>query len=95
MAQGRCWGKLCGQIVTQTCQANPEPPFELIERWQGYLNKSRNICTGSGKPGWNKKDSDADFETTWQEASADLNKPIDEAESIRYWERIIEKMAER
>jgi hypothetical protein len=32
---------MCKQLFT-TFQALPDPPLELIERWQGYLTKSQD-----------------------------------------------------
>jgi hypothetical protein len=72
-------------------QAHPQPPLELIARWQQYLNKSREKCERFGKRGWHKKKTDADFETTWQETSVILDKPFDEEQLIRRLERIVQE----
>jgi hypothetical protein len=52
------------QILT-IGQAHPQSPLELIARWQRYLNKSRDVCRRFGKHGWDKKNTDGDFEREW------------------------------
>ncbi|KAJ7890838.1 hypothetical protein B0H13DRAFT_875440 [Mycena leptocephala] len=76
-------------------QAHPEPPLELIARWQSYLNKSRDVCGRFGKHGWEKKNTDTDFETTWHEASVVVNKLFDEEALIRCLEHIVEEKDKR
>ncbi|KAJ7193430.1 hypothetical protein GGX14DRAFT_588673 [Mycena pura] len=81
--------------VLQWLKADPDSPLELIERWQTYLAKSRDLC----KPYNNMEDSESYFDSEitrwhhWQDASdaMDSNKlcpPDDEERVIRWWECI-------
>lgn len=78
------------------CQAHPEPPLELIERWQGYLNESRQKYKHLGNHRWDEAKTDVYFEKIWQR-----NSPMgfnitpqgsDEEDSIRRLERTVETM---
>jgi hypothetical protein len=98
MAQGMC---LASCVVRQSLtigQAHPEPPLELIERWQGYLNESREKCKRFDKYGWDEKNTDAYFEEIWQRDSREMmstNQPwqeLDEEELIQCLECVVEMM---
>ncbi|KAF7352258.1 NACHT domain-containing protein [Mycena venus] len=68
---------------------HPNPPLDLIERWQNYLAKSEDICTHCDE--WDP------YEKRWQKRAnfsvVDLNKthvPLDEEEIVRAWEDELE-----
>jgi hypothetical protein len=70
--------------------------LELIERWQGYLNESRQKYKHLGNHRWDEAKTDAYFEKIWQR-----NSPMgfnitpqgsDEEDSIRRLERTVETM---
>jgi hypothetical protein len=59
------------QLLLTIFQSLPNPPSELIKRWQGYLIKSRHIHVGhideTSKPGYKQDRSDHELEYNWQE----------------------------
>ncbi|KAF7352236.1 NACHT domain-containing protein [Mycena venus] len=71
-------------------KALPNPSLEVIERWQSYLAKSRDVC------GCCAECTDDELESRWQEDSVDIARfnepptPFDEEEVVRCWIRFIE-----
>ncbi|KAJ7857651.1 hypothetical protein B0H14DRAFT_686540 [Mycena olivaceomarginata] len=73
--------------VVQWLKEHPDPPLDLIERWQSYLTKSKDIC----KHRW-----DYPYEKRWRNRVAnglDFNKPpspFDEEKFVQDWEDVLE-----
>jgi hypothetical protein len=67
------------------CQALPEPPLELIERWQGYLTKSRDVCNCCARY------TDEELERNWQEYWGNIP-PLDEEYEIQRLVHLVEDL---
>jgi hypothetical protein len=83
------FGLMISSSTDTQCQKHPNPPLELIERWQGYLTKSEEICTHDY--------CRYPYEKRWQNCTdkgvVDFNKPLlpfDEEEFVRDWEDALE-----
>ncbi|KAJ7857646.1 hypothetical protein B0H14DRAFT_2578233 [Mycena olivaceomarginata] len=75
--------------VVQWLKEHPDPPLDLIERWQSYLTKSEDICTHRL---WNNP-----YEKRWQNRVAnglvDFSKPpspFNKEKFARDWEDALE-----
>jgi hypothetical protein len=80
-------------LTASICQALPDSPSKLIERWQSYLTHSLGIFEG-----WESYTA-AELERKWQKAEVMLDfngdhssPPIDEEEVSRCWEYIMKEI---
>jgi hypothetical protein len=80
------WRRQRKGITHNLFQALPDPPLALVERWEGYLTKSRNQCSRFGS------DTDDELESKWLEYTGHFSKPFEEEEVIQSWERAVENM---
>ncbi|KAJ7802178.1 NACHT domain-containing protein [Mycena leptocephala] len=73
--------------VVQWLKECPDPPLDLIERWQSYLTKSEEICI-------HHRPWDHPYEERWlKRVVVDLNEtplPLDEEEFVQAWEEALE-----
>ncbi|KAJ7239711.1 hypothetical protein C8J57DRAFT_109420 [Mycena rebaudengoi] len=85
--------------VLQWLKSLPDPPLELIERWQGYLKKSRLIFMGRVKERKGQDEmNDERLEMEWRQISqwmvgfSKLSPTWDREQVIRYCKRLAEEM---
>ncbi|KAF8166811.1 hypothetical protein K438DRAFT_1984085 [Mycena galopus ATCC 62051] len=88
MAQGWASRSQYITIAHSTLQSLPDPPLELIDRWQGYLSKS--LCEDHADI---EKDESC-FERHWQmnsEWMVLLNDSPEQEHMIQYWESLVQE----